>query len=74
MSFRGLISKSSLILYTLAFLLGQVHLRAWVEPSIPLCYKTAISLLSLALICLLTIIDQIKESWELQTDKALLLR
>ena len=67
--FRGLISKGSLIFYMITFLVGHVHLRVWFEPSISLFYKILISVFCYTLVCLLSLVENIKTSLELEVEK-----
>jgi hypothetical protein len=74
MSFQIATSKSSLIFYLITFIVGHVHVRVWFEPSILLFYKILISLFCFALVCLLSLADDVTRSLELEVEKELLAR
>ena len=72
MAFRGLISKGSLIFYMITFIVGHVHLRVWFEPRISLFHKILVALFCYALLCLLSLADDVNRSLQLEVEKELL--
>ena len=69
MRFQRAISKGSLIFYMITFLVGHVHLRVWFEPSISLLHKILISIFCYALVCLLSVVENITTNLELEVEK-----